>query len=76
MSLHHVYCQGGLYSRGVHALSIYGDQGQCGNTKETLGRSMNTNPPARARRPDYGIDAPGVRRAMLVVGSTEGQSEF
>jgi hypothetical protein len=26
---------------------------------------MNINPPARASRPDYGIDAPGVRRAML-----------
>jgi hypothetical protein len=25
--------------------------------------------PTRARRPDYGIDAPGVRRAMLVAGS-------
>ncbi len=29
---------------------------------------MNINPPARARRPDYGIDAPGVRRAMLFTG--------
>jgi SAM-dependent methyltransferase len=29
---------------------------------------MNINPPTRASRPDYGIDAPGVRRAMLHTG--------
>jgi len=29
---------------------------------------MNINPPTRALRPDYGIDAPGVRRAMLLTG--------
>jgi SAM-dependent methyltransferase len=30
---------------------------------------MNTNSPTRAGRPDYGIDAPGVRRAMLLTGA-------
>jgi ubiquinone/menaquinone biosynthesis C-methylase UbiE len=30
---------------------------------------MKINPPTRATRPDYGIDAPGVRRAMLIAGS-------
>jgi SAM-dependent methyltransferase len=29
---------------------------------------MNINPPARASPPDYGIDAPGVRRAMSFTG--------
>ncbi len=39
------------------------------NAEEPPERSMNTYPPSRTRRSDYGIDAPGIRRAMLIAGS-------